>query len=440
MVVFAAAASLRSILGFFFDETALDSLIQPATGFAGWLFQAAWAPQHLASASCVVLAFLVLAQMSRRTSFPLTVIFALIVAAGFESSTWVGGVTFVIAAVVTAVVLLFQGARDQRARFLTQVALAALLAIGLSAPLLHDQYIAAATRGGGFPIAINSYEVLGDFFPRGLRRVLDLPAYWLLFLVIEFPAVYVTGGVALVRLLASPQTDPEQRTPALSLAGLALVSLAVAWLFISTVGENNDLGWRAALPAVLVLIVFSAVGVSQWVAARRFIPATLALVAVVLGLPESARLLYSNAVGHATESKVIFAAAPQMWKAVRGHTARDERVANNPLFLADMTPWPVNISWALLANRRSCFAGRELALVFVPLPAARRDEINAQFIRVFDGTGSAEDIRDLATRYGCRAIVLTSRDGAWSRDPFAASGYYHLVDERNGQWRIYRGL
>ena len=104
----------------------------------------------------------------------------------------------------------------------------------------------------------------------------------------------------------------------------------------------------------------------------------------------------------------------------RAHRA-GERVANNPLYLADVTPWPVNISWALLANRRSCFAGRELTLAYVPLPDARREEINAKFIRVFAGQGSAEDVRDFAQTYHCRVIVLTPSDGAWNKDPFAAS-------------------
>jgi hypothetical protein len=33
-----------------------------------------------------------------------------------------------------------------------------------------------------------------------------------------------------------------------------------------------------------------------------------------------------------------------------------------------LTPWPVNISWALFADRWSCFAGSELALPFTSLP------------------------------------------------------------------------
>ena len=59
-------------------------------------------------------------------------------------------------------------------------------------------------------------------------------------------------------------------------------------------------------------------------------------------------------------------------------------------------------------------------------------------IRVFAGEGSADDVRDLAARYGCHLVVLTAQDKAWTRDPFAASPLYELVDSDPGQWRIYR--
>ncbi len=120
-----------------------------------------------------------------------------------------------------------------------------------------------------------------------------------------------------------------------------------------------------------------------------------------------------------------------MWAAVRRHTAAGERVANNPLFLSDMTPWPVNISWALLADRRSCYAGSELAIPFAPISAARRAEIETQFVRVFAGEPAAGDIRQLAERYRCDVAVVTAQDGAWSRDPFASTTDYGWW--RNGQ-------
>jgi hypothetical protein len=95
------------------------------------------------------------------------------------------------------------------------------------------------------------------------------------------------------------------------------------------------------------------------------------------------------------------------------------------------------MSWALFADRSSCFAGRELALVFAPLPAERREAINAQFIRVFDGRGTPDDVDDMARKYACDVVVVVPQDKAWNDDPFASSPDYRLAESRDGRWRIY---
>src|SRR5208282_2421931 len=148
-------------------------------------------------------------------------------------------------------------------------------------------------------------------------------------------------------------------------------------------------------------------------------------------------LIRSDLAGRPEPDGKLFAQTPELWAAVRRHAGAGERIANNPLFLQDMTLWPVDISWALLADRRSCYAGRELTLVYTLLPRRRQEEIDAQFIRVFAGTGTPGDVEDLATRYDCRLVVLTSSDSAWTHDPFAASPRYRLIDEKPGAWRIY---
>jgi hypothetical protein len=102
-----------------------------------------------------------------------------------------------------------------------------------------------------------------------------------------------------------------------------------------------------------------------------------------------------------------------------------------------MTPWPGNLSWALLSNRRSCYAGYELALPFIQLPRPRLRAIDAQFNRVFSGEGWPDDLRELATKYGCKVAVVTALDGAWTRDPFATSEHWRLVESSTQGWRIY---
>jgi hypothetical protein len=163
-----------------------------------------------------------------------------------------------------------------------------------------------------------------------------------------------------------------------------------------------------------------------------------ALAGLALGAPDFIQTIRDNIVAPQQPSEAkVFAQAPDLWTAARRHAAPVARIANNPLFLKDLTPWPVNISWALLSNRSSCFAGREMAVPFAPLPPARRAEIDAEFLRVFDGNGTPNDVQDLAMKYGCDVIVLVPQDKAWEQDPFAAGSNYRLAEERNGRWRIY---
>ena len=51
----AFAGSLHPVLETVFGDDAYYSTFLPPTGFSGWLFQTTWAPQHIASTSCVLL-------------------------------------------------------------------------------------------------------------------------------------------------------------------------------------------------------------------------------------------------------------------------------------------------------------------------------------------------------------------------------------------------
>lgn len=431
VILVCATGSLRPLLDYI---PGIDSVIMPQTGFAGWLFQTAWVPQHIASASCVVLAILLLSELARRQSLALIGVFVLVVVAAFESSVWVGGVTFAVAAIWIGGVLLTTVAPAQRLVLLGRCSIAAICAAALAAPLLYDQAIAMGARGGGSPVVLQTIEVLGDIFPPMLRQLLDMPAYWLILLVIELPAIYLAGALAMVRLTGT--LDPERKRIASILIHLTGASLLAAWLMASTVGGNNDLGWRAVLPACLALTVFAVAGLLQWTKTRPRL-AVAGFVAVALGLPGGSAILTHNFSGTRDPAGEAFAGTPEMWSAVRRHAGPADRVGSNPLLSESMTPWPGNLSWALLSNRRSCYAGYDLALPFVPLPRQRLRAIDTQFNRVFSGDGWPDDLRDLATRYGCRVAVVTALDGAWNRDPFATSEHWRLVETSARGWRIY---
>jgi len=436
VVILSATASARTLLAWTFGSENVEAVFRRAAGFGGWLFQTAWVPQHVMSATCAVAAVILMSELARRGSMLLVTTLALVVAAGFESSTWIGGVTFAIAAPVIAIVIIWRLGPQRRLLFIATVVVAAVLAVCVGTPLLRDQL--AVTAGRGSPVARQFYPALESYFSDSLRAVLDPPAFWVVLLPIELPAVYVIGMIALAQLFSSHKFEDDRSRVVRAVAALALTSLAVCWLLTSTLAENNDLGWRAVLAAAMALTVLAAAGLAWWIAARAHVLVTAAGVAIILGLPGGVDLIRTYVMGRIAPAARLFAASPELWAAVRRHSGPAERVGNNPLFLRAMTPWPVNISWALLSDRRSCFAGRELALVYTTLGLQRTEDINSLFIRVFGGDGSPAEVRELATEYDCRVVVVTAADGAWARDPFATSPRYRLVDESAEQWRIYR--
>ncbi len=436
VLLVAATSSLRLPLIWLVGADASRAAFRDGSGFGGWLFQTSWAPQHVASAACAVLVALMLPRLADRPRLLLSALTGCVVAASFQSSIWVGGVTLALASAI--IVLDRCRGLDAKAirAFVGQVALTVGTAAALSAPLLFAQAAVARLRGDGLPIGIRAVNVFGDAVGPTLRAILDIPAYWVLYLPLELPAYYLAGGAAILTLLR--RHEAADGAPMRPLLLLLATSLAVAWLMVSTIGNNNDLGWRAVLPAVLLLAAFAAAGFSVWSDTRSGRTTVFAGVVVLLGLPEGIAIIKENLIAEPAKSERLFAMTPRLWQAVRQHLAPQERLANNPRFLADMTSWPINISWALLADRRSCFAGADLALPFAPVPRARRREIEQQFDRVFAGQPQADDVEQFATRYDCTVVVVTPQDLAWSNDPFASTPYYGLVENQPDAWRIYR--
>jgi hypothetical protein len=438
VVVLAMAGSLWATLYWIFRVQNFVPVLMPPIGMGGWLFQATWAPQHLMAASCVVTAMLLVTRYAVQQGPALVVTIALLVVAGFESSAFVGGIALAVAGLIAAPILLGEVYPQRRWRFVAGLAIAMLLVVCLIAPFVRDQLAALYARGGATPIVVSPYNVFGDQFPSSLRHVLDVPGYWFIILPIELPATFVAGVIALSAALSSVMPRCEKLVVKV-LACLAGAGLVVSWLFVSTLGENNDLGLRAILPAEVVLIVMTAAGMAGLQTGLWRTPImAAALAGLAFSVPDFIQTMRDNIVSPRQPSEAkVFAEAPDLWAEVRRHAGAGARIANNPHFLADLTPWPVNISWALLANRSSCFAGKEMAIALAPLPPDRRAKIDAEFLRVFDGQGTPDDVHDLATKYGCDVVVLVPQDKAWDRDPFAAGPDYRLAEMREGGWRIY---
>lgn len=424
--------SLRPVLAAAVGESTLERWLQPATGLAGWLFQTSWSPHHVQAAGCVVVAVTVMVRLARRPDAPTALVLALLAAAAYQSSIWVGGVVFALAGAATALFLARSRPAGGVGVFLLLGSAAAAAALAIASPLLVEQYRSAIARGAGGLITVDPFEVLGPALPQPLGRMLDLPAYWLVLLAVEFPLAYLAGVAALARMAVRPGESLAR-----ALAILTAASLGASWLLVSTTGVNNDLGWRAVLPGLMVLTAAAAAGLARCVERRATLALALAIAAALATLPDALRLVAENATGRPSSSAEAFARSPALWQAVRRHAPADARVASNPALFADMTPWPVNLSWALFADRRSCFAGNELAIAFAALPPERRMAIADRFRRVFDGDGTPDDLRALARTHRCDVVLLTPFDGAWRRDPFSESALYRLAESEPGLWRVY---
>ena len=385
-VLFAATASARYLLWDLFGAENVDAVLSRPAGFAGFLFQSAWVPQHIISAALVMVAIYLIAQLAHRRNALTVVMLGLVAAAGFESSTWIGGFAFAASALVAVPLLLFAD-RAQRALALSRCARRRGDHCGGGRRAVPAR---PARRGGRAQHGIADCGDAARRVRRSRSRLAAPPAR----------SAGVLAGVPARRARGDlhPGRDgaggvpapaaismPDRRRAVLALAALAAASLTISWLLASTLADNNDLGWRAVLPAAMALTVLSAAGLARWIAARAWTAIAVTAAAILVGLPGAVELIRSDVAGRREADAKLFAQTPEMWAAVRRHAGPDERIANNPLFLADMTLWPVDISWALLADRRSCYAGRELALVYASLPRPRLDEIDAQFIRVFAG-------------------------------------------------------
>ena len=435
-----ATGSLRPLLDVATDEGP-GQWLASATGLAGWLYQTSWSPHHVAAAGSLVIAVLLGLRLTRGAATTTCLMLGLVTAAAYQSSFWIGGVVLPLTAIALAPLFIGATPSGRRLPLLYGAGAAGITALAFAAPLLLAQYHAAVERSSGIPIALGTYEVLGPTVTSGLLgRALDLPAYWVVLLVVEFPLVYVAGALTLLRNVGTEADGPrliEHR--ALGIA--TVVSLAASWLLVSTVGENNDLGFRAVLPGLMVLTAAAAAGLARLVEQRARLALAASCVIFLASVPSGIMTFDSNFRGDLTRSSAAFADAPAMWAAVQRQVPPSARLASNPALFADITPWPVNISWALLANRRSCFAGNELALAFAPLAPAKRKEISQQFLDVFAGHASPADTRALAERYGCQAALVTAHDDAWTHDPFATSPYYRLVETApkgtTDGWRLY---
>lgn len=416
--------SLRPLLADALGWDLARGVVPGVSDIGGWLNQAAWVPQHMAGACSVMVSGLLLIRLAALAETPVALALALTVAAGFATSVWVGGVTFAVAGVALGIYLVYRIDAGARRRFLARTTGAAILTILLVAPLAMTELQAVQVRHVS-GMRIEPYHVLGWLVPPSFRLWVDPLAFPPLLLFL-FPALLPSGLYGLQML---------KRVELAALFVLGAACLLVAAMLRSTI-DNDDLGWRAVLPALLLLAASAGCGLVVLFRTRRR-QAILCLALGAMGIPDAWRMLHEYAVGFQPGDPAGFASSQAVWEAVRRHAGPSDRIANNPLYLASATPWPVNISWATLSDRPSCYASRDSVIAYGLLTPAALDETEARFRRVFDGKAQPGDVTALARADDCAIAVILPSDGAWLRDPFSGSAEYAPAEKTSG-WRVYQ--
>lgn len=432
----ALAGSLRLVLEELFGWDFVTFTFGYRTGFSGWVFQSAWAPQHIASAACAVIGIFVLAGLARRPRLFDSLLLGLLAAASFGSSTWIGAIVFPMAAILAAIPLLMLSA-DDKVGFMRCALIAGILMIVLSAPLLAVQWHVSSLRAAGFAVGLAPFDSFGGYIPDHVRTLLNPIAYWLITLPLELSVSYVAGCWALARYWRDTHKDSDRIAFLIAATALIAWSLIVGAFFVSKLGNNNDLAWRGILPASTLLIAFAAAGLgTSW--RSLALPAKAAmLILFLLGFEDTRGGLASTLFRPPAESGPAFARSAGMWAAVRRASGPADRVANNPDYLQEVFPWPINPSWAFWADRRSCYANEDLVGPFSSFTDTKRKAANDLFTRLFAAQASAPDITEIKSTFDCRLVVVTPQDGLWKDDRSLITGGYGLVDS-SPDWRIYR--
>ena len=103
---------------------------------------------------------------------------------------------------------------------------------------------------------------------------------------------------------------------------------------------------------------------------------------------------------------------------MRRYAGPNDRVADNPLYLDDITGYPVNLSWAfLLQSSILLFGVGDGARLcgFAGDRGSRRWTISSS--ACLRARPPPDDLRQMAQDYGCKVVVVTDSDGALDPGP-----------------------
>lgn len=461
LLLFALTTAPADLLPLLFGPRLADWVgFPPVHGLELWWIQMSWVPQHVFSAlAVVVLIFLVSRVLaSERFHSSYAVVAGLSAAAAFSASVWVGGIALLFALpFLIFMVLWIRLPKHHYFNALKTALLAVALCMLFAIPLLISLTSGPSALNTELPFGLGLYTATPLFNKEPYwGYIAHMILFWLQFLHLNLGIIFVWG--VLVVLARSSQFLEERAFQALSIGAIFGFLLIVQ--FIKSTIANNDLGWRAALVPVMLLLVWSAVGLTELFSQKatdskwqlnplmiRWRQALLMFVTVglTIGILSSSRLWqlpdpsYRVPDAPTLARHQAFLRQTEAWTKVREYAGPTERVQANPDGHAALTPWPATIPYMLFADRATAYANPEYAMVFAYRYDKDKRDAQYQLIQnVFSAKPTKEAIQTVRDTLKVKVLLVDKFDAVWNSDAIENSGLYQLAFVEN-DFKIYVG-
>jgi hypothetical protein len=452
LLLFALTGPPTNLLSLLLGPRWLDWVgYPPVHGLELWSIQMSWVPQHIFSALAVVVLIFIMTRilLSEQKRFSYTVVLGLTAAAAFGSSVWVGGIALLFASPFLIFMALSLGLpKPHYFNALKTALLAVAICVLFAIPLLISQTSGPSLTNAQLPFGLELYTATRLFEKEtDWGYLAHIILFWFQFLPLNLGIVFVLGSLAL--LLYSAKNKGEQAIlQALSIGSFFGFLLVVQWLQ-STI-SNNDLGWRAVLVPIMLLMVWSAVALTalsshhfnsllKWRGAAllerwRTALFSLVIVGLTIGILSSLYLwhlpdpTYRLPDAQTFAMRQTFLRQKEAWAKVREYAGPSERVQANPDGYAALTPWPASIPYMLFADRVTAYASPEFAMAFAyRYDNQQRNEQYQLIQNVFSSTPSEEALRHVRDILKVKVLLVDKFDAVWHSEIIENSGLYQLV-------------
>ncbi len=423
-----------------------------------WLIQMSWAPQHVFSAIAVIVLIFLLARLLSCDHMQCNYIpvVGLAGAAAFGASAWVGGVALLLSLPFLVLsVLRAQLPKQHYYRTLKMALLALPVCVLFSMPLLISQTSGPSLTNSSLPFGLWIYTATSLFHKESFMGVAHIVLFWLQFLPLSLGVIYILGCLA---VLARSSTVLEERVfQVLSIGGIFGFMLIAQ--FVESTIMNNDLGWRSVLVPVMLLLVWSAIALTElssrrftetekwrscaWIVKWRHAVLPLTIVGLMIGILSTAyswRLAGSD--HHLLDESTIairqgFLRQRDAWAKVREYATPTDLVQSNPDGYSTLTPWPVTLPLMLFADRSTAYANPGYVQALAYRYNTDKKAHQYQLVQnVFSSQPTESAIRSLRDVLNIKVLLVDKYDAVWNSNAIERSGLYRLVHS-NEDYKIY---